>query len=225
MSPPLMASQELTQEIDQDSISGTLIFIPMTNPRAFFARTPYINSEDGLNLNRTVPGALDEYIAEGLADFITRQIIRASDVKVDVHGGDANGDLLPFICYYDNQSKPKQTLKVKHLSEYSGFEYILSYPYTLTDNQPAKYAFKQAVEDGKVALSIECGRLGKVEPVAVYKIKKSIQYIPSKLDMYPVQSNTSEELITLNNQEYIRLTEQGVFNSTLVAGDEVLKDR
>ena len=74
-SPPIMASQELIQEIDKDSISGTLIIIPMANPRALYARTPNINPEDGLNLNRIFPGAPDGSITERIADFITHQVI------------------------------------------------------------------------------------------------------------------------------------------------------
>ena len=60
-----------------------------------------------------------------------------------------------------------------------------------------------------------------METVAVYKIKHSIHHILSKLVIYPAQSNTNKELITPNKQEYIRSTVQGVFHSTLVAGDEV----
>ena len=67
-----------------------------------------------------------------------------------MHGGDANEDLLPFICYHDNQSKPEQILKATHSSQYSRFEYLVFYPYILADDQLAKYFFKQAIQDGKV---------------------------------------------------------------------------
>ena len=37
----------------------------------------------------------------------------------------------------------------KELSEYSGFENVISYPYTIKINEPALYAFKQASKLGK----------------------------------------------------------------------------
>jgi len=99
--------------------------------------------------------------------FITENIIPASDVFLDIHGGDAPEDLLPFICYYNNKNRPAQTQLAKELSDASGFEYVVSYPYTITDEEPAKYVFKQAVQDGKTGLSIEAGKLGIVQEEAV----------------------------------------------------------
>ena len=50
----------------------------------------------------------------------------------------------------------------RRLSDISGFQYVVSYPIPFNE-EPAKYAFKQAVQDGKIALSIESGKLGLVE--------------------------------------------------------------
>ena len=68
----------------------------------------------------------------------------------------------------------KQTQRAKELSEVSGFQYVVSYPYSLSDDEPAKYAFKQAVQDGKIGVSIESGKLGKVEKADVDLVKKGV---------------------------------------------------
>lgn len=221
--PPIIAAQELIQEIDPTLLSGTIVIVPMANPNSFYSRTPFLNPKDKLNLNRTFPGNKNGSITERIADYITTTIIASTEVFLDIHGGDANEDLLPFICYYDNQSQPKQTQQVKLLTEASGFEYIVSYPYTLKDDQVAKYAFKQAVQDGKVALSIEAGKLGNVQKEAVNLIKDGVYNMLAEMKMYTAKQIQNGPAIKLNNQAYIRSEYKGIFESDYRAGDQVTK--
>ncbi|MEM9527678.1 MAG: M14 family metallopeptidase, partial [Bacteroidota bacterium] len=161
--PPIVATQALLKEIDLELLSGTIVVVPLASMEAFYTRTPYKNPQDQKNLNNAFPGKSDGTITERQAHFITTNIIPVSDVFLDIHGGDAPEDLLPFVCYYNNTKKPTQTALAKQLSENSGFQYVVSYPYTITDTEPAKYAFKQAVQNGKTALSLEAGKLGNVQ--------------------------------------------------------------
>ena len=73
----------------------------------------------------------------------------------------------------------------KRLSDISGFQYVVSYPYTITDEEPAKYAFKQAVQDGKIALSIESGKLGLVEEDTVALTVHGVLNMLHEMGMYP----------------------------------------
>lgn len=221
--PPIVATQELMQEIKAEALSGTLIFVPIANVASFFTRTPFINPQDQRNLNGAFPGDKSGTITERLAYIITENIIPVSDVFLDIHGGDANEDLIPFVCYYDNKNKPEQTQKAKKLSESSGFEYMVSYPYTIADDEPAKYTFKQAVQDGKTALSIECGKLGNVQKEAVALIKKGVYNMLQEMQMYHQGTGPSAKRTTLNHQTYVRSNENGIFYSNYQAGDSVKK--
>jgi predicted deacylase len=222
--PPIIAVQELMQEIKTEELTGTIIIIPIANTASFFTRTPFINPQDKTNLNGAFPGDVKGTITQILASFITTNIIPESDVFLDIHGGDANEDLLPFVCYYDNQKKPVQTELAKKLSETSGFEYVVSYPYTLTDDEPAKYVFKQAIQDGKTALSIECGKLGNVQADAVALIKIGVYNMLETINMYHNGTGTTTNLIKLNHQTYIKSNENGIFYSDYKAGNAVKKD-
>jgi predicted deacylase len=222
--PPIIATQELMKEIKAERLSGTLIFIPIANRGSFFARTPFMNPQDQVNLNGTFPGKPQGTITERIAHIITKNIIPESDILLDIHGGDANEDLLPFICYYNNKSNPKETQMAKTLSKVSGFEYVVSYPYTLSDDDPAKYLFKQAVQDGKIALSIESGKLGNVQEEAVRLIKKGVYNMLSEMKMYTAGTEPNIKLTRLNNQTYIRSTSKGIFYSSYKAGDSVNKN-
>ena len=221
--PPIVASQELLQEIEVSELKGTLIVIPIANVASFYTRTSFINPQDQTNLNNAFPGDPKGTITQQLAHFITANVIPVSDVFLDIHGGDACEDLIPFICYYSNTKKPEQTAVAKTLSEVSGFEYIVSYPYTINDAEPAKYTFKQAVQDGKIALSIEAGKLGNVQEEAVQLIKKGVYNMLREMDMYHKGSDTNVPRIYLNHQTYVRSKVEGIFYSAFQAGDAVAK--
>ncbi|MEM6770500.1 MAG: M14 family metallopeptidase, partial [Bacteroidota bacterium] len=200
--PPIIAAQELIQDLDPAQLEGTVIILPLLNPGAFYGRSPFLNPQDQLNLNRIFPGDPSGTITERIADYVTQSVIAHSDVVLDIHGGDANEDLLPFVCYYNNEKRPQETLLAKQLSENSGFEYVVSYGYTLNDEDPAKYLFKQAVQDGKVGLSIECGKLGNVQPEAVTKIKVGVYRMLEQAGMMPPSEKQAVELIRLTDQSY-----------------------
>ena len=221
--PPIIATQELMQEIDIHRLNGTIVIIPIASMGAFFNRTPFTSPEDKVNLNGVFPGKADGSITQQKAHFITTNIIAVSDVFLDIHGGDAPEDLLPFICYYDNSKKPKQTALAKQLCEESGFQYVVSYPYTISDTDPARYTFKQAVQDGKTALSIECGRLGNVTKEEVALIKKSVFSMLTTMEMYPGAMAPHPNIIYRNSQTYIKAKVQGIFYSKYIAGDTVKK--
>ncbi len=219
--PPIVATQKILKEIDPELLKGTLVVIPIANTGSFFTRTPFINPQDKKNLNNAFPGKSDGSITEQIAHFITANIIPVSDVFLDVHGGDAPEDLIPFVCYYDNSRKPEQTALAKRLSENSGFQYVVSYPYTISDTEPAKYTFKQAVQDGKTALSIECGKLGNVQEESVSLVKKGVYNMLATMDMYATGSGPHPNIIYRNNQVYIDASVQGIFYSEYKAGDLV----
>lgn len=221
--PPIIAVQELMKELDTKLLVGTLIIVPVANTSSFFSRTPFINPQDKVNLNRAFPGSAAGSITEKIAAMISTDIIPLSDVFLDIHGGDANEDLLPFVCYYNNEQQPNETQLAKRLSEASGFKYVVTYPYTLKNDEPAKYAFKQAVQSGKTGLSIESGKLGNVQKDAVALIKNGVYNMLHEMKMYTNKIKTDEKFIGINGQAYVTSDTKGLFYSDLKSGDSVKK--
>ncbi len=222
--PPIVATQKLLHQMEPDSLTGTLIIIPIANTGSFYGREPFMNPQDKVNLNNAFPGKADGSVTQKIAHFMTTNVIPVSDVFLDIHCGGAAEDLLPFICYYNNGNYPKQTKKAQELSEISGFEYVVSYPFTLKEYDPAKYVFKQACKDGKVALSIESGKLGNVQEEAVNRITDGVYRMLGNMDMYERRIEKSDkQIIRLNDQRYIDADAQGIFYSPFKAGDTVKK--
>ena len=208
---PIIATQKLIKKFEVKRLSGTIIILPITNIGAFYSSTPYVNPIDNLNINRIFPGNKNGSVSEKIAHFIATKIIPVSDVFLDAHSGDANEDLLPFVCYYDNQNYPFQTKMAKELSEYSGFENVISYPYTIKNSEPALYAFKQATQVGKIALSFESGKLGYLQPKAVDRILRGYYRIFDKLEMYEYNDlEDKTKFKRLNSPYYIKSKFQGI---------------
>ncbi|NER17327.1 succinylglutamate desuccinylase/aspartoacylase family protein [Spongiivirga citrea] len=102
--------------------------------------------------------------------------------------------------------------------------HVVSYAYTLQENDPAKYVFKQACKDGKIALSYESGKLGNVQKEAVILITDGVYRMLEELTMYPKSvESASTSFASLNNQKYIDADVSGIFYSDLKAGDAVKK--
>lgn len=223
--PPIIALQELMNSIDPQELHGTLLILPIANVASFYKRSPFVNPIDDKNLNTSFPGSQTGSITDKIAYWITTQIIPISDVFLDIHGGDASEDLIPFICYYDN--KDDNTDKARLLSQASDMEYIVSYPYNISKTEPAKYAFKQAVQDGIVALSIEAGKLGAVQTENVNIIVEAIKNMLDYMDIYSSEKEIVIEALqkkSLNNQSYVKVPTKGLFYSSISSGDIISKD-
>jgi predicted deacylase len=226
--PPIIAVQEMLKELNPHEVKGTLIIVPIANVEAFQKRTPFINPLDQKNLNNAFPGSPNGTPTDQIANIITKEIISNSTIFLDIHGGDANEDLLPFVCYYDRKDTPENTKMAHDLSVQSQIDYIVSYPYNLTQTEPAKYAFKQATQQGITALSIEAGKLGTVQKESVEMIKTAVYNMLEHSGNYVRRKSkfiNKKQATLLNQQDYIRVPENGIFYSDLKSGDKVKKNQ
>ena len=219
--PPIMAVQRVLKSINPAQLKGTLIILPVANESSFYGRSAFVNPKDGKNLNRSFPGNSQGTATEKIAAFISEEIIPISDVFLDVHGGDASEDLLPFVCFYDRKDAPEQVELARKLTEAAGFEYNVVYPYNLGPEQPSQYAFKEAVQQGKTALSIEAGKLGNVQEENVSLIEQGIMNMLMEMEMLPGPVVFLHDQKWLDNQVYIKAPVKGIFYSKVKSGDSV----
>jgi uncharacterized protein len=101
------AAQRLLEMAPQD-IAGTLLVLPIVNLEAFRKRSIYIVPADGKNLNRVFPGRPDGSASERLADWLVTNAYAQADAYVDLHGGDLNEALVPFVIYPDGDERAKE---------------------------------------------------------------------------------------------------------------------
>ncbi|MCE7056097.1 succinylglutamate desuccinylase/aspartoacylase family protein [Algoriphagus sp. AGSA1] len=221
--PPILAVQRILKTIDPQKLKGSLIVIPLASESSFFGRSVFIHPKDGKNLNRVFPGNEEGSATERIAAFLSREIIPISDVFLDIHGGDAGEDLLPFVCYYERKDALVQLKMARKLTIAAGFEYNVVYPYTLKSNQPSEYAFKEAVQQGKTALSIEAGKLGSADVADIDLIEKGIRNMLIEMQMISGSIHTAVDQKWIFGPDYLKVPISGLFYSDIKAGDQVSK--
>src|SRR5258708_962751 len=95
--PPILALQKLRTLIDPAKLKGTIIMVHVANMPSFLGRTVYFSPVDGKNLNRVYPGRKDGTGSERIADAITTEVIEKADYVLDLHCGDGNESLRPYV--------------------------------------------------------------------------------------------------------------------------------
>src|SRR5882672_9929043 len=95
--PPILALQKLRTLIDPAKLKGTIIMVHIANMPSFLGRTVYFSPVDGKNLNRVYPGRKDGTVSERIAYAITTEVIQKADYVLDLHCGDGNESLRPYV--------------------------------------------------------------------------------------------------------------------------------
>ncbi|WP_164871821.1 succinylglutamate desuccinylase/aspartoacylase family protein [Solirhodobacter olei] len=82
-----------------EELEGTLLVLPILNVNGFWKRSIYVMPEDGQNLNRVFPGRPDGSASERLANWLVTCVYPLADAYLDLHGGDLDESLSPFVIY------------------------------------------------------------------------------------------------------------------------------
>ena len=106
--------------LDPAGLSGTLVVLPIVNRTAYRVRAVYGNPIDGKNLNRQFPGDPAGSFAPRLAHWLTDAWMRHADAYLDLHGGDLNEALTPFVLHARGDERARV------LAEAFGIPYVVA---------------------------------------------------------------------------------------------------
>jgi predicted deacylase len=93
----IVTCMRLGNEIDPKALKGTVILVPVVNVPAFETRTPFVNPIDGQNINRVFPGRKFGTVSEQITYTIYNEVIKRSDVFMDLHSGDLIEVIPPHV--------------------------------------------------------------------------------------------------------------------------------
>jgi hypothetical protein len=172
--PPILALQRIPELIDAARLSGTLILVHIANMPSFLGRTVYFSPADGKNLNRVYPGRADGSVSERIAYAITTQVIEKADLVLDLHCGDGNEWLRPYVYQTITGNAPLDQ-SIGRLALAFGIDHILLDRNRPTDPAKSLYCSTTAITRGKPALTIESGGLGDRDTESVERIVRGIQ--------------------------------------------------
>jgi len=87
--------RRVQQTVEPAALSGTVVAVPIVNVFGLIQQTRYL--PDRRDLNRSFPGAPRGSLAARLADLLMREVVRGSDLGIDLHTGSQGRRNLPHI--------------------------------------------------------------------------------------------------------------------------------
>lgn len=218
--PPILALQRLRRRIDPEDLAGIVVLVHVANLPSFLGRTVYTSPVDGKNLNRAYPGREDGTVSERIALAITRDVIEASDVVLDVHGGDGNESLRPFT-YMPVTGKADLDARIRELALAFGHDHIVVDRERVDDVDNSIYCDRTATSRGKPALTVESGYLGSRDEASIASLVDGIESVMRHLDMLPGEATPVRHPVFLETTEVLTSPATGVLVPHVERGQTV----
>jgi predicted deacylase len=215
--PPITALQRVRHKIDPSELAGTVIMVHIANLPSFLGRTIYYSPVDGKNLNRVFPGNPEGTSSERIAHQITSQVIDQSDYVVDLHGGDGNEALRPYVYWMLSGNAEIDSLS-KGMVVAFGLDHIVIDRDRPSDPNASLYTSNTALTRGKPGITTETGQMGSNDPKWVDMAERGVWNLLHHFQMLPGEAPTPEGIVWLENYEVIRSSVTGIFRPAVRDG-------
>ena len=207
--PPILALQRLRGQIDPAELSGRIIMVHAANMPSFLGRTVYFSPVDGKNLNRVYPGRVDGTISERIAYAITKEAIEPADYVLDLHCGDGNEWLRPYV-YRHVTGNAQMDQEIARLAMAFGIDHVVMDRGRPTDPARSLYCSTTAITRGKPAMTVESGSLGVSDEESVERIVNGIHGVLRELRMKEGGPEPLPEAVYLDPTEVVTSPETGI---------------
>lgn len=208
---PVIALQRLSLQLDAQKLSGTVVIVHVANMPSFLKRTIYYSPVDNKNLNRVFPGKADGTVTERIAFALVEQIFRRADYVIDIHCGDANEALRPYVTYYTTAPDPKMVPVMRAMALHFGIDYIKVASNRARDFKTATYSTNAAMLLGKPSIAVESGELGKTDHESIARVERGVFSVLRHLKMSEGAPEPVENPVIIDRDETVRSTETGIF--------------
>ena len=214
--PPITALQNLRNDIDPNELAGTIVMVHVANVPSFLGRTIYYSPIDGKNLNRAYPGDPNGTVSERIAHAITTHVIGVADYVVDMHGGDGNEALRPYL-YMPVTGNAELDEEIRGMATAFGIDHIVI-DRTRTNTGPSVYTDKTALDRGIPAITTETGQLGSNDLVWIEMAERGVWNLLRFLDMVDGEVEATGEFVWLEDYEVVRSPATGMFRAAVRDG-------
>jgi hypothetical protein len=161
----ILALQRLRPRLDPARMRGSVILVHMANPPSFYGRRIYY-SPDGKNLNRVYPGDPSGTLSERIAAALTREVIERATHLADMHCGDGNESLRPYV-YWTISGDRRLDEATRAMALAYGIDHIVIDRERPHDPAKSVYTANTAILRGKLALTTESGGVGLTDEASV----------------------------------------------------------
>jgi predicted deacylase len=220
--PPILALQKLRREIHPATLFGTVIMVHVANMPSFLGRTVYFSPVDGKNLNRCYPGGPDGTVCERIAHAITTEVIELADVVLDLHCGDGNESLRPYV-YQTITADADLNRSIEVIALAFGIDHIVIDRSRPTDPARSVYCSNTAITRGKAAITVESGYLGCTDERCVDQIASGVVGVMRELGMLVDGPPPVERTVYLDPVEVLSSPATGILYPHVERGESVVK--
>jgi predicted deacylase len=217
---PIVALQRLRASIEPATLAGTIVMVHVANMPSFLGRTIYYSPADGKNLNRVFPGKVDGTLSERIAETLTREVITRATHVVDIHCGDGNESLRPYVYWITTGAKDVAG-GGRRLALASGFDHIVIDRGRPTDPAQSVYLSNTAILRGKPALTVESGYLAVTDEDSIARIERAVAGWLRELDMRKDGPPPVSAPLWIDRSEVITSAATGIFYPTVERGHSV----
>lgn len=219
---PIIALQKTAQEIEAKDLSGNIIIVHVANMPSFLGRTIYYSPVDQLNLNRTYPGNPQGSLTERITHAITTHIIEQSDYLVDMHSGDGNEALRPYI-YMPHTGNEDMDATIKGMALSFGIDHIIIDRTAVTAPENSIFTDMTALSRGIPAMTTEVGGAGSTDAHWVEKNLTGIKNLMRHLKILPGPPKVFSPPVWLEDYTVVTSPETGIFKAEVKDGYMVAK--
>lgn len=194
--------------ISATSLAGTVIAAPVVNVHGFNTSDRYL--PDRRDLNRSFPGSSRGSLASRIAYLFMNEIVKRSDVGIDLHtGSDLRTNLPQIRCDIDNGA----TLE---LAEVFGAPIII-------DARLRDGSLRQAtVEAGKVMLLFEGGEASRFDPAAIAAGTAGVVRTLNHLGLTDIETPIALRPLYARSTSWSRASNSGIVHLDARLGELVI---
>jgi uncharacterized protein len=218
--PPILALQRVRARLAPEQLAGTAILVHVANMPSFLGRTVYFSPIDGKNLNRAYPGRPDGTISERIAHAITTEVIERCDYLLDLHCGDGNESLRPYV-YQTVTGISGMDDAIARLVLAFGVDHIVVDRGRPTDPARSVYCSTTAITRGKPAVTIESGYLGNTDEESVERIVSGVFGVMRDLEMVTEGPAAVQRPVYLDPVEVLSSPATGILYPHVTRGQAV----
>ncbi|WP_235828921.1 M14 family metallopeptidase [Anaerosacchariphilus polymeriproducens] len=210
------AALELAQKMTPDELKGQVIIIHPVNISGF-EQCNYNSKvpEDHKNLNRVFPGSQDGTVSEQIADFLVKEFQSKADYYIDMHGGNTQDNLAPYV-YYVAAAKPEVMEKARKMACRVNVNYMVGS--TVSSQGSYNYAGTSGIPS--ILIERGCAGVWSLEEVELYKndIKNVMRYLGILKDQ---EEEKEYQPVSVKQVEYLKSNHTGCWYPAKKAGDIV----
>ncbi|NPD27363.1 DUF5829 family protein [Corallococcus exiguus] len=216
---PILTLQRLAGRLTPEAMRGTVVLVHIANVPAFQKRTVYYGPSDWKNLNRVFPGAATGSPTERIAHVLTQEVFARADAVMDVHAGDGNEALFPYVTYFGHAPDPKVAERSRAMA--LAFGAPLVKPLWPDFSTPPTYSTATAVARGVPAIDVEWGGEARFPPADITRTEAGLLRVLQQLGVLAGAAPAPGKPRFVTGSESVMSPVHGLFTLDVKPGQRV----